>query len=990
MRLFGCAFILVFACSPIAAQNASLRGQITDQNGAVVSAAKVTLRGGPVDAVKTTISDGNGRYSFTGLALGDYKLEASAQSLVLQEPVNITLQTGTRTLDLQLSVVLSEQQVTVQDNPRPSLSTDSSSNASATVLRGNDLEALADNAEDLQADLLALAGPSAGPGGGSIFIDGFSGGQLPSKDSIREVRINQNPFSPEYDKLGLGRIEIFTKPGTDKFRGSGYYNFAHDFWNSRNPYAQQKAPFLLKEYGGSLSGPINKRASFFLDVRRDSIDNGSIINAITLDPNTLEIINPFTATPRTPQRRVGVNPRVDYQLNAQNTLTVRYGFTRSDIRDAGIGGFNLVSRGIHTETRHPSVQITETAVLSASIINETRFQFVQVDAEMIANSTDPAIQVLGSFNGGGAQIGHSFDLRNIYELQNITFFVRKTHAWKFGIRLRAETDNNTSPMNFGGTFTFGGGTAPVLDSNDQPVLDPSGVPLLEPITSIERYRRTLLFQQQGLTALQIRLLGGGATQFSISAGDPTLSVKQFDVGAFVGDDWRVRPNLTLSLGLRYETQTNIHDWRDIAPRFGIAWAPGVAKGNSHAKTVIRAGFGTFYDRFSLSNTLTAERYDGDVQQQYVVTTPDFFPAIPPISVIAGFQTPQTIQRKSPALRAPYIMQSAVSVERQLPLNTTIAITYANSHGLHMLRSQDINAPLPGTFNPLVPGSGVFPLGRPGPVFLMESAGIYNQHQLITNVNSRINQNISLTGSYVFNRAKSNTDGLGTFPANPYDLTGEYGPASTDVHHRASITGSLNTKWSVRLSPFVILESGPPFDITVGRDIYGTSLFNGRPGITTDLSKPGLIQTKYGLLDPNPVPGQKTVSRNFGRGPGTFTVNLRVAKTIEFGTGRDGVSASQRVPGGGPGGGDNRGTPGVFNTGGGGQGPSSAPSVGRRYSLVISLSTRNLLNHTNPGPIIGNITSPLFGQANQPAGAGGFGFSEAANNRRLELQTRFTF
>jgi len=640
--------------------------------------------------------------------------------------------------------------------------------------------------------------------------------------------------------------------------------------------------------------------------------------------------------------------------------------------------------------RHPSVQITETAVLNASIINETRFQFVQVDAEMTANSTDPAIQVLGSFNGGGAQIGHSLDLRNIYELQNITFFVRKTHAWKFGIRLRAETDDNTSPQNFGGTFTFGGGTAPVLDSNNQPVVDPSGVPLLAPITSIERYRRTLLFQQQGFTPFQIRALGGGATQFSISAGDPNLSLKQFDVGAFVGDDWHVRSNLTLSLGLRYETQTNIHDWRDIAARIGIAWAPRATKGNSRPRTVIRAGFGTFYDRFSLSNTVTAERYNGVVQQQYVVTTPDFFPIIPPISVIAGFQTPQTIQQISPILRAPYIMQSAVSVERQLPFNTTIAITYANSHGLHMLRSQDINAPLPGTFNPLIPGSGVFPLGRPGPVFLMESSGLYNQHQLITNVNSRINQNISLSGSYVLNHAKSNTDGLGTFPANPYDFTGEYGPASTDVHHRASLTGSINTKWNVRFSPFVILESGPPFDITVGRDIYGTTLFNGRPGIATDPNKPGVIQTKYGLLDPNPIPGQETVSRNFGRGPGTFTVNLRVAKTIEFGPGREAASAQQRGPGAAPGGGDNRGTPGVFGTGGGGQGAPSATAIGRRYNLTISMSTRNLLNHTNPGPIIGNLTSPLFGQANQPAGGGGFGFSEAANNRRLELQMRFTF
>jgi hypothetical protein len=988
---FFVLFALLLGPSTVPGQTVSLRGQVTDESGGVIPAAKVTLNG-PSGLIKTATADGSGWYSFADLPPGDYSVQASAPNLALPQPAMIALTSGAQTLNLQLRVVL-EERVTVEESATR-VNTESSNNASAVVLRGDDLKALADNPEDLQADLQALAGPWAGPGGGSIFIDGFSGGQLPSKDSIREIRINSNPFSPEYDRLGYGRIEILTKPGTDKFRGSTYYNFADSFWNSRNPYAQRKAPFLLKEYCGSLSGPINKRSSFFLDVRRDSVDNGSVINAITLDPQTLEIINPFTDTPRTPQRRVGVNPRIDYQLNDKNTLIFRYGFTRSDIRDAGLGSFNLVSRGYHTEGTNHSVQITETAVLGKSAVNETRFQYFHSSGETIANSLSPALQVLGSFNGGGAQVGQSFDTRNSYEFQNYTSLVRGVHVWKFGIRLRGEMVDSTSPQNFGGTFTFGGGLAPVLDSNNQPALDLSGQPVLAPITSIDRYRRTLLFQRLGLSPLQIRALGGGATQFSISAGTPALSGSQVDMGAFVGDDWRARPNLTLSFGLRYETQNNIHDWHDIAPRIGIAWAPGRRSKGPRPKTVLRAGFGMFYDRFGLSSTLNALRYNGIVQQQYVITNPDFFPTIPPISSLPGFQAIQTIQQVSSTLRAPYVMQSAVSIERQLPLNTTVAITYANSHGLHMLRSENINAPLPGTYDPLVPGSGVFPLGKPGAVFLMESSGLYNQHQLITNVNARINRMVSLSGSYVFNRAMSNTDGLGTFPAKPYDFTGEYGPASTDVHHRFSLSGSINTKWNLRLSPFVVLESGPPFNITAGRDLYGSTLFNARPGIPTDLKKPGLIETSYGLLDPNPTPDQKTLPRNYGRGPGTITVNLNLSKTFGFDPAREGAIAPSGGPGGpgGGGGGYGRGGGGIFSTGGGPQGPSSSPAS-RRYNLSISMSVRNLLNHTNPGPITGNITSPLFGRANQPAGGGGgggFGFSESANNRRLELQMRFTF
>ena len=972
---------LALVATTAAAQTASLRGQVSDQNGAIVVGAKVTVHG---QTTRTTTTDSGGSYSFANLPAGGYTIEASAPSLVLPEPIKITLTAGVQVLNLQLTVFIPEQNITVQENHRPVVSTDAAANASAQVLRGEDLDALGDSPEDLQEALLALAGPSAGPSGGQIFIDGFSGGQLPSKNSIREIRINQNPFSPEYDKLGFGRIEILTKPGSGKFGGSAYYNFQNDALNSRNPYASQKAPFRLHEYGGNNTGPINKRSSFFLDVRRDDIDNGAIVNAVVLDPITLTPIA-FTATPVTPQKRFGITPRIDYQINQKHTLVARYAFTHSDINNAGIGGFNLSSRAVELLNNSHTLQLTETTVINNTTINETRFQFSHFANETLPNSAAAALLVLGSFNGGGAQTGHATSSQYSFELQNNTSVAHGQHFWRFGARMRDDKVTNVSPQNFGGTFTFSGGNtlAPV-------VIDPTSCtlpvnPTLASITSIEKYRRTLIFQQLGCSATQIRLLGGGATQFTISAGEPSISGSQFDIGLFVSDDWRISPALTFNYGLRYETQSNIHDWRDFAPRLALAWAPGANGQTRQLKTVVRAGFGVFYDRFALANTLTASRYNGVVQQQYVVTNPDFFPTVPPIQVIAAFQTPQTIQQISSTVRAPYIMQSAVSVERQLPHNTTLAITYANAHGLHLLRSQDVNAPLPGTFNPLVPGSGVYPLGRPGAVFQMETSGLYNQNQLIAFLNSRYSRNLSFSAAYVLNYARSDTDGLGTFPAKPYDFTGEYGPAATDVRHRLTFNGAINTKWNIRLSPFVVIQSGPPFDITIGRDLYGTTLFNARPGIATDPTKPGLIQTTYGLIDPNPALNQPTLTRNFGRGPGQLMVNLRVQKIFEFGNGENSGAASTGQPGSGPRGG----TPGVF-TPAGGPGGAASNSGPHRYSLSISMSIRNIINHTNPGPIIGNITSPLFGLANQSSDGGGFGFSESANNRRFELQTRFTF
>jgi hypothetical protein len=952
--------IALFLPAALLAQS-TLTGKVTDASGALVASAKVTLTPARGSA-RTATSNSEGAYAFLSLAPGDYTVNATAPNLALPAPRKFTLAAGPQTVNLQLQIATKAQEVTVTENAGPSVSTEASSNANAVVIKGDDLDALGDSPEDLQADLQALAGPGAGPNGGSIFIDGFSGGELPPKSSIREIRINQNPFSPEYDKLGFGRIEIFTKPGTDKWRGSFNYNNQNELWNSRNPYAPFRPPLRLNEFEGGVSGRLTHRASMTLNWGLENVKNGSIVNAVTL--NSALLIQPFSTVRVTPQNRIQITPRVDYQLSTNHTITLRYTINRTSITDAGIGSFDLVSRGYHLQTTSQTVQATETAVIGAAV-NETRFQYYRAATDTLANSLTPAVLVLGAFNGGGSQSGLSYNIGNAVEVQNNTSILHGPHSIRFGVRFRARYLDSISPQNFGGTFTFAG---------------------------IDIYQLTLQLQQQGDSASQIRALGGGASQFTLTSGNPALTLHQLDASFFAGDDWKLRPNVTLSVGLRYEAQTHLHDGSDFAPRVGIAWAPGPAS-KSKPKTVLRAGFGVFYDRFALNNVLAAQRYNGITQQQYVISNPDFFPTVPSVSALATGLTTQVVQALSPTLRSPYLMQSAATIERQLPANTTLAVTFTNTHGLHQLRSEDVNAPLPGT--------AVYPRGSPNPLFVMASDGLYNQNQLLFNVNTKVNSNLSLYGFYVLNRAHSNTDGLGTFPANAYNYSGEYGAASTDVHNRVNIGGSLNLKWHIRLNPYVNIQSGAPFDITAGHDIYGTTLFNGRPGIATDRTRPGLVATEYGLLDPNPIPGELVLPRNYGRGPGSIAVNVRLGKTWGFG-GEKGKSAVDPVPaappaprpgggpgGGGPGGGGQGGGPPVPNNGGGISGGVS--STTHRYNLTLSFSVRNLANHTNPGPIIGNITSPLFGQANQAAGSGGGGgISESANNRRTEIQLRFAF
>src|SRR5580698_1295289 len=295
--------LLTLLPSTYAQQSGVLHGVVTDESGALVPGAKVTVSN-TTGAVKSATAADDGTYSVSGLAAGTYTVQAASPGLQQLKPASVEVKAGTQTAtaDLQLSVAAEKQEVTVQENAGPAISVDPSANAGALVLRGTDLQALSDDPDDLQADLQALAGPSAGPSGGQIYIDGFTGGTLPSKDSIREIRINQNPFSPEYDKLGFGRIEVFTKPGANKLHGNVFYNFTNSVMDSRNPFVSQKAPLQNNAIGGNLSGPLSKRASFTLDAQQNYVYNGNIINGFNVSPSSF-LVSPYNSVFVAPQNR---------------------------------------------------------------------------------------------------------------------------------------------------------------------------------------------------------------------------------------------------------------------------------------------------------------------------------------------------------------------------------------------------------------------------------------------------------------------------------------------------------------------------------------------------------------------------------------------------------------------------------------------------------------------------------------------------------------
>ena len=1007
-------FVSLLTSLPAAAQTGMIKGQVTDTTAAAIPGASVTIAG--PGGFRTTLStDAQGAFTSTGLRPGAYTVTVDHFGFAQYQSKPVSVQAA-KTLNLSVTMQLqaTRQEVTVSGEAVGTVSTDPTANAGQLVLKGEALESLPDDPDDLAADLQALAGPAAGPNGGQIYIDGFTGGTLPPKNSIREIRINRNPFSAEYDQLGFGRIEILTKPGTNVLHGSVFFNDSDSVFNARNPFlvgssvvaspggalgasgtnvANLTPSFQSRLYGGNVSGPINKKASFFLDFMRREIDDNAIVNAVTLDNNLVP--TQLSQAYPTPNRFTDVSGRIDYQLSTNNTLVTRYSYQDRKVTGAGAGNFTLPSQGYDTLITEHRVQLTETSVLSPHVINETRFQFLNDLTTENASNNLTAVDVLQSFNGGGAQVGRTDDKEKHYELQNFTSFNLGQHSFKAGVRIRTVTLANTSPNNFGGAFTFAGGDAPELDANNQPILDSSGQPILTRITSIEQYRRTLLFLSLGYPFSQIQALGGGASQFSIAAGNPFASLNQTDAGIYFTDDWKVASNLTLSLGLRYEVQTNISDHNDWAPRISVAWAPGKAGKNGQGKWVIRAGSGIFYSRVQDTLYLNTLRYNGVNQFEYTVDNPAFYlNNIPPASSLSS-SSPLVHDIFTSNLRAPYIIQSAVGVERQLPWHTTLAVNYLNSRGVHLLRTRNINAPLDGTYNPTNPLSGIRPYGlAAGTIYQYESDGISNQNQIIVNVNSRVNNNVSLFGYYTYGRAYSNTDTYAAFPADQYNLSQEYGRSSFDIRHKVFFGGSLAMKYGLQLSPFLIFNSGRPFNITIGRDLNGDLLFTDRPSFApaSACGQTNIVCTSFGDFNLNPAPGAALIPRNYGNGPSFFTLNLRLAKTWGFGeqTSRPSGGGGGGGRGGGGGGDHYHGSPGNLFGGGGGRGSMfGGGGNGQRYQLTLSVMARNLLNTVNDADYVGNLASPYFGRANSLYT--GFGAAAAmTNNRRLELGLRFTF
>ena len=942
---------------------AIIKGTIADPDGAVIPGATVTFTSASGKANVIT-SQADGTYQAAGLRPGIYSFTVTMQGFASFVKQGVRIAAGqAMTLDVKMTVEAASQQVNVTTNGA-TVSTDPDSNASATVIKGKDLDALSDDPDELSSELSALAGPSAGPNGGQIYVDGFTGGQLPPKSSIREIRVNQNPFSAQYDRVGYGRVEVFTKPGADKFHGFFQANGNADFLNTKSPFlgTTEQEPYHTIFVLGNLTGPITSKSSFNLGGSHRVIqDNTVFFGSIYALPGSTALCAPGEAgctqqkqvsiPTLFPQVRTDFTPRLDYQLAEKNTLTLRYQYETNSQQNNGTGGLDLPSAGYNLDSTENEIQIVDSQIFSDKLINETRFEYGRDKSSQTPVLKAPSVSVQGGFTGGGSSALVVNDHQDHFEIQNYTSLALAKHFIRLGGRLRTTRDANFSDAQALGVFSY---------------------------TSLDDYAD-----------------GKAPSQYKVANySQPSVNATLADLGIYAEDDWKIRPNLTFSYGLRYETQNHLKDHHDFAPRMSFAYGLGSNKNNP--QTVIRGGFGIFYDRFTLTNVITTIQQNGTNEQLFTIRSPDA--TCTPANQSACLSTSSTpsattTYSSAPTLRSPYLMQFAIGADRQLGKIGTVSVNYLHMRGVHQFNSQNVDVPELDTTT----GTYV----STGQTYQFASGGVFTQNQLSISPRISYGRSISLWGYYSLNFANADSSGAGGFPSVVGNLKADYGRASFDTRHRLFMGGSFSLPHRVTFSPFMVATSGSPFNIITGTDLNGDSILsNDRPGIATSSATATIINTTHGSFDITPAANVPRIPINSGTGPAAFTLNLRATKTIGFGpeTGAKNQSQGQNGPPqggppggrGGPGGGGGRGGPGGGGPGGFGGGASS----GRRYSVSFGVLAANVFNDVDRGTPSGVVpnSQDAVGKSQfyTSTGLAGNIFSSNSAVRRITLLATFSF
>ena len=780
-RFFFFACLCSCLCAATQAQSLTfINGLVFDQNEAALPKARVTLVGGTRSQTATT--DTNGAFRFDKLAAGDYEIKVEREGFqTITLAINASLKAATP-LRIVLPIADLQQDVTVND-AAAQINTDTTNNQNVVAI---DREALNKLPAFDQDPIAAVSGfldaGATGTGGVTLIVDGVEVKKLGvSSSAIQEVKINNNPYSAEYARQGRGRIEVITKPAVAQLHGEFNWTFRDARFNARDPFAKVRAPEQRRMYEGNLVGPLNHDkkhpTNFLFTAEHDEQDAQAVIFAKTPTGELRQ-------NAPTPSRQNEFAFRVTRQMTEKTVLSVLYSYEDRNARNQGVGGFNLLETATNTHFREQEVRVAITQIVTPKLVHQINFLVGHYALPITSVNNAPRIVVQEQFTAGGAQA--DFTRTESHGEYHETFAYQSgKHFIKTGIQipdisLRGIFDRSNQL----GTFYF---------------------------TSLETYAARTPYnfiQQQGRTDLHFW---------------------ENIVGTFVLDEIRVKPALSLSLGLRHDWQNYFHDNFNFAPRFGFAYAPGKAR-----KTVIRGGAGMFYDRTGPQPISDFLRFDGVTLRRFVIPNPGF------PNPLSNGQTlpaqPVSIVRLDPQVVIPYTAQYGVGIERQLQKSLTLAVNYLGSRGVDLFRSRDVNAPLQAPFKP-----------RPNPKFAyirqIESTARSVSNALEISLRGKISKHFNGVAQYVYGYARNDTGGVASFPASSYDLQNEWGRADYDFRHRFGMKGSFNVRDYFDLGVSLELVTGAPYSLTTGEDTNGDSFALDRPaGVGRNtLQGPGLAQ-----------------------------------------------------------------------------------------------------------------------------------------------------
>ncbi|MEQ1606472.1 MAG: carboxypeptidase-like regulatory domain-containing protein [Pyrinomonadaceae bacterium] len=944
--------IVLFATTLFGQTNSSLIISVSDPNGNIVVGA-ATVISADNGFRQNAVSSELGVASFRGLASGTYLLTITVDGFKEYKSLPIVLKPGeTKRIDivLELAQIESKVDVTEQDAVDPTNGSDSQS------LKKKDIENLPTDPDELKRALQSIAGQTITGDEMEISVNGIPGAKLPNKENIKLVRINRNIFSAQYEYTNGGGIEIFTNDDIKKISGSVGASFGDARFNATNPYIGQRVPYRSKGIRYGISAPLTKKSSFSWNSDYDWTHSSSAVTATVLDANFVPV--ELRRSYETSNFESWDYAFFNWDPNKKHKVVASFDFSFGKSANSGVEGLALESRANRVRSGDASFAMTETYIISPDVVNTTRLRgSIDANSTKALNSAS-AISVNEAFLGGGSQDDREYKNSRFQIFNDTTRKVGRLNIG-FGGMFRAYRNKEISRSNFGGTYTFSGRIVPVLDANYQPIRDGAGNIVTSQVTSLETYRRTVLLRSLGFSPAQIRTLGGGADQFTISGGNPELSVRQYDYSFYQQNSFGLSATTGISFGLRYENQSNIDDGSNFAPRFGFTWSPKAKEKQKPVTTLprISIGYGIFYRRFDIGSTMSERLANAPDRAFYFITDPlilERFPTVPSVSELQQSSTLRSLRLIDDALHTPLQNIVSINVSKALWADINLNISYSRTLSSRSAVTRNINAPLAAVAGSTAPP--VYPLGNSRNTHETRSEGRGRSDRIYVSSNlpqwKFFGKQIYSSIRYGYSKVSNDSVAGSGSPFDPYDLSREWAPTTGDGVHTLNAYFNIPLPGSISISSDINFRTGSRFNIITGRDTNRDGIYAERPAFATDPNKPGVIQTRYGLLDPSPTSAERLIPRNMARGPIYRMVNTYITKS--FGFNRD--KANKNEP---------------------------------RQNLNFSVWISNVFNINNKRNPIGNMSSPNILRS-VPGSSFDGDFWSSGSPRRLHFSTGFWF